>query len=140
LALARLHERIANKRRDHLHKVSRGLVRRFGRIAVAKLNVKDLLSQPYMARDISNASWAQLAAMLAYKAENAGGEFVAVDPQGTSQTCPECMAVTEKKLSRRIHCCPCGCVIDGDVAAAMVVHYRAFNFWPGAGLGAPSDA
>jgi len=138
-ALARLHERIANKRRDHLHKVSRDLVRRFGWIAIERLNVKELLSQPYMARDISDASWGQLAAMLAYKAENAGCEFIAVDPQATSQTCPGCMAVSEKKLSRRIHRCPCGGVLDRDVAAAMVVHHRAFNFWPGAGHGALSE-
>jgi hypothetical protein len=31
-------------------------------------------------------------------------------------------------------------VLDRDVAAAMVVHYRAFNFWPGTGHGAPSVA
>ena len=71
-AVARLHERLATKRRNYLHNVSRGLVRRFGRIAVEKLNIKDLLSQPYLARDISDASWGQLAAMLAYKAESAG--------------------------------------------------------------------
>jgi hypothetical protein len=74
------------------------------------------------------ASWAQLSAILACKAENAGGECIQVDPQGTSQTCPGCMAVSAKKLSRRIHRCDCGCVLDRDVAAAMVVHYRAFNF------------
>jgi putative transposase len=77
--------------------------------------------------------------MLAYKAESAGCEFVAVDPQGTSQTCPGCGAVAAKKLSRRIHRCECGCMLDRDVAAAMVIHHRAFGFWPGTGPETPSE-
>ena len=38
-----------------------------------------------------------------------------------------------KTLVERMHRCECGCVLDRDVAAAMVVHFRAFGFWPGAG-------
>ena len=41
-----------------------------------------------------------------------------------------------RKLCRR---CDCGADIDRDVAAAMVVHARAFGFWPGAGLESLSE-
>jgi putative transposase len=62
--------------------------------------------------------------MLTYKAESAGRELVAVDPRLTSQTCPECGQVTRKKLSQRIHRCDCGCILDRDRAAALVILAR----------------
>src|SRR5262245_1059349 len=63
-----------------------------------------------------------------------GVEFVRVDPRGTSQQCPQCGQVAAKALDQRRHRCDCGADIDRDVAAAMVVHFRAFGFWPGGGL------
>lgn len=137
-AVARYHERIANRRRDHLHKLSRGLVNRFSRIAIEQLNVKGLARAAF-AKHVHDASWAQLISMLDYKAASAGIELVRVDPRGTSQTCPSCGLIKAKTLAEREHRCDCGCVLDRDVAAAMVVHFRAFGFWPGSGHGALSE-
>ncbi|WP_370583844.1 zinc ribbon domain-containing protein [Oxynema sp. CENA135] len=55
-----------------------------------------------------------------------GVYFATVDPNGTSQTCPQCGAHTGKKeLSERVHYCDeCGYVTDRDVAAAQVVMQR----------------
>lgn len=136
--LARYQQCIANKRRDHLHKLSRSLVARFGQIAIEDLNVKGL-ARSALAKHVHDASWAQLAAMLTYKAENAGGAVVLVDPRGTSQTCPECGTVAVKTLKERQHRCECGCVLDRDVAAAKVIHLRAFGFSPGTGHGQLSE-
>lgn len=137
-ALARFQARIANRRRDHLHKLSRDLVDRFGRIAIEDLNVKGL-ARSALAKHVADASWAQLTAMLDYKAARAGVEVAHVDPRGTSQTCPKCGTVAAKTLAEREHRCECGCRLDRDVAAAMVVHFRAFGFWPGMGLGQSSE-
>jgi putative transposase len=131
-ALARFHAEVANRRRDHLHKVSRDLVNRFGRIAIEDLNVLGL-ARGMLAKHVNDASWAQLTAMLEYKAASAGVELVKVDPRGTSKECPQCGTVKAKTLAERMHRCECGCVLDRDVAAAMVVHFRAFGFWPGTG-------
>ena len=131
-ALAKFHERIANRRRDALHKLSRDLVNSFGRIAVEDLNIKGL-ARGMLAKHVNDAAWAQLVSMLDYKAANAGSQIVKVDPRGTSQTCPECGTIAAKTLAERMHRCDCGCVLDRDVASAMVVHFRAFGFWPGAG-------
>jgi len=132
--LAKYQAKIANRRRDHLHKASRSLVDRYGRIAVEKLNIKGLASG-MLARDVNDASWGQLIEMMRYKAARAGVELVEVDPRGTSQTCPECGTVAKKALSERTHSCDCGCTLDRDVAAAMVVHFRAFGFAGGAPVG-----
>src|SRR5215475_14672428 len=51
------------------------------------------------------SKWAQLAAMLDYKAASAGVEFVRVDPRGTSQECPQCGQVAAKALDQRRHRC-----------------------------------
>jgi putative transposase len=62
-ALARFHARVADKRRDRLHKICRNLVNRFGRIAIEDLNVTGL-SRGMLAKHVADASWAQLTAML----------------------------------------------------------------------------
>lgn len=138
-ALARFHAYIANRRRDQLHNLSRSLVDRFGRIAIEDLNIKGL-ARGMLAKHVNDASWAQLTAMLEYKAASAGVDFVRVDPRGTSQECPKSGIVAAKTLAERMHRCECGCVMDRDVAAAMVVHFRAFRFWPGAGRGSVKRA
>jgi putative transposase len=137
-ALAKLQAHIAAKRDNRLHEVSRDLVDRFGRIAIEDLNVKGL-ARSVLAKHVANASWGQLTAMLDYKAANAGVELVRVDPRGTSQTCPECGIVAAKTLAERRHRCDCGADIDRDVAAARIVHFRAFGFRPGSGLGSLSE-
>ncbi|MCW2240799.1 transposase [Azospirillum canadense] len=82
----------------------------------------------------------QLRPFIAYKAESAGTMLVAVDPRGTSQTCPDCGAVVAKTLSNRTHRCDCGCVLDRDVAAAKVILHRAVHGkGPGHGLRSPSQ-
>lgn len=130
--LAKYSARVANKRRDHLHKVSRNLVDRFGRIGMEDLNIKGL-ARGMLAKPVHDASWALLASMLDYKASSAGVELVKVDPRGTSQECPLCGQIAEKTLAERRHRCDCGADLDRDVAAAMVVHFRAFGFTPGTG-------
>ena len=102
------------------------------------LNIKGLAGG-MLAKHVHDASWAMLAAMLAYKASSAGCELVKVDPRGTSQECPECGQIAAKTLAERRHRCACGADLDRDVAAAMVVHYRAFGFRPGAGRGTSSE-
>lgn len=125
--------KIARQRRDHAHKLSRSLVSRYRGIAFEDLNLTGL-KRGMLARSVHDAAWALLVQLTRYKAESAGADEVMVDPRGTSQTCPECGTIEAKSLATRVHRCDCGCVLDRDVAAAMVVHFRAFGFWPGHGL------
>lgn len=131
--LANYSAKVARKRSDFLHKLSADLVSRFAAIGIEDLNVKGL-ARGMLAKEVNDAAWAQLTAMLRYKAAKAGSALIEVDPRGTSQTCPECGTIKPKPLGERRHRCECGCDLDRDVAAAMVVHFRAFGFWPGHGL------
>ena len=125
--------KIARQRRDHLHKLARSLVARYQGIAFEDLNLTGL-KRGMLARSVHDAAWSLLVQLVQYKAANAGAEVVLVDPRGTSQTCPKCGTIKAKTLNVRTHACDCGAVLDRDVAAAMVVHQRAFGHGPGHGL------
>ena len=119
-AIQHIHQRIANKRRDFAHKLSREWVSSFGMIAFEKLNGKNMLQNHCLAKSISDAAWHQLIAYTTYKAENAGRVVVLVDPRNTSQQCSCCGTMVEKSLSVRVHACPaCGLVMDRDQNAAI---------------------
>lgn len=124
--LAALHGKIVRTRETHLHQVSASLTARFGIIAVEKLNIKGLAGG-MLASEVHDVAWGRLMQMLRYKAVKAGAQVIEVDPNYTSQTCPECGIIKRKELSQRIHRCGCGCVLDRDVAAARVILYRAGN-------------
>jgi putative transposase len=137
LRVARLSAHVANQRRDFSHKLSRMMVDRFSHIAFENLNIKGLAAG-MLAKAVHNAAWNQLVQHVTYKAANAGGVVVLVDPRGTSQTCPECGTIKRKTLAERMHRCDCGCTLDRDVAAARVVLMRA-NFPDGTSGQAPSQ-
>lgn len=118
------HAKIARQRLDFHHKTAADIVRRFDSIAVEKLNVAGL-AKGRLAKQITDAAWAQFTTILASKAECAGREFIAVDPRGTSQECSGCGATVRKDLSVRVHSCPgCGLVLDRDENAARNIKGR----------------
>lgn len=118
--------KIAQQRRDHLHKLMRALVSRYRGIAFEVLNLARL-KRGMPARSIHDAAWALLVEFVRFKAASAGAELVLVNPRGTSQTCPACSTIRPKTLRERLHRCTCSCVLDQDVAAAEIVRRRAFS-------------
>jgi len=118
--VARIHERIANRRRDFAHQLSRKLVNRFDVIAFEDLAITRMLKNHCLAKSIGDAAWNQVIQYTIYKAAEAGRVCVLVDPRGTSQRCSSCGTVVKKDLSIRVHNCPaCGLTIDRDVNAAI---------------------
>jgi len=123
--LARIHERIRNRRHDFCHQNARRIVHRFGVIAVEKLNVKGMVQNHSLAKSISDAAWSQFRECLTSKAASADREIHAVDPAYTSQDCSACGYRAKKKLSERWHLCPmCGASLDRDTNAAINIINR----------------
>ena len=117
--VARHHERVANRRRDILHKVSRNYVNAFQTIVIEDLKPANMVKNHCLARAISDASWGMLRGMLEAKAVDAGRQVIAVAPHYTSQDCSACGQRVQKSLSVRTHVCPhCGYVADRDTNAA----------------------
>lgn len=122
--IAKLHQRIANRRRDFQHKLSRRLVNEFGLIFREDLNVNGLC-RSQVSKSMADAAWAQFLMMLDYKAASAGSRVVGVDARGSSQECPACGGLVPKSLADRWHICPqCGYVAPRDVASAQVILNR----------------
>jgi putative transposase len=123
-AVARIHERVTHRRRNFAHQLSRALVSSFGVIAFEDLNIKGMVKNHHLAKSIGDASWSQLVQFTSYKAENAGGKVMLVDPRNTSQMCSGCGEIAIKDLSERVHNCSCGVVLDRDYNAALNILAR----------------
>lgn len=118
--VARIHERIGNRRYNFVHKLSRLLVNKYGTICFEDLNIKGMVKNHCLAKSISDAAWNMLVIVTKYKAESAGTTVVMVNPAYTSKLCSRCGQLVEKDLSDRIHECPgCGLVMDRDENAAV---------------------
>jgi putative transposase len=118
-AVARQHLKVANQRRDFLHRLSIRLVRRFDAIAIEDLNVKGV-GRTNLAKSVYDAGWAELRFQLTYKARWAGKHLVVVGRFfPSSRLCGACGAVNSNlTLSDRIWTCECGVTHDRDLNAA----------------------
>jgi putative transposase len=124
--LQRQHERIANQRKDYLHKLAHDLVVRCDRIALEDLRITNMVRNPHLAKSILDAAWGCLILILLSKAASAGREVCLVDPRGTSKTCCRCGHTFEGlTLADRWINCPCGWSCDRDENAALNILNRA---------------
>ncbi len=120
LKVARIHARIADRRRDHLHKLTTRLVRENQTLVIEDLTVRNMVKNHALARAISDAAWREMRSMLEYKADWYGRDLVVIDRwYPSSKLCSSCGALAEKMpLSVRAWRCRCGTVHDRDVNAA----------------------
>ncbi|MER7367528.1 RNA-guided endonuclease TnpB family protein [Nonomuraea wenchangensis] len=123
LKVAKVHARIADRRRDHLHQVTTRLVREHQVIAVEDLSIRNLLKNHALARAISDAGWRELRRMLEYKTAWYGRTLAVVDRWfPSSKLCSACGTLREQlPLNVREWTCACGAVHDRDVNAAQNV-------------------
>ena len=117
--VAKVHERIKNKRTNFAHQQSRKLVNRYGFIAVEDLSVNRMNKNRCLAKSIADAAWTDLIEKLSYKAEWAGRDFAKVCPAYTTQDCSCCGQRQVMPLDKRVYECPnCGLSLDRDTNAA----------------------
>lgn len=120
--VSRVYEKMVNRRDDFSHQQSRKVVNSYGTICVEDLNIKSMIVKgqfPAIRKGIADVAWSEFGKILAYKAENAGRQFVAVNPAYTTQDCSACGNRQKLKLSDRTYVCPvCGISIDRDLNAA----------------------
>jgi putative transposase len=117
---AGVHGRIADRRRDHLHKLSTRIIRENQTVVIEDLAVRNMVRDHSLARAISDASWSELRRMVEYKADWYGRTVIAVDRfYPSSKTCSACGSIVAKMpLNVREWTCRCGAHHDRDVNAA----------------------
>ena len=126
--VARIHEKVVDKRRDFLHKLSHRYINNYSPIAIENLAVKRMMESSYNAKNTADSSWSTFIQMLSYKAEGAGRVLVKVDPKNTTQNCSRCGNRVYKQVWIRTHNCPaCGLVMDRDHNAAINILNKALK-------------
>jgi putative transposase len=120
--LAYAQGRVANIRRDFLHKVTSVLTTHYGEIAIEDLNVKGMTRNHRLAQAISDVSFGELRRQIEYKAATNGIKVTKADRYfASSKTCSKC-GEKDDNLSlkdRTYRCKHCGAVLDRDFNASL---------------------
>jgi putative transposase len=138
IRVAKLHERIANKRKDFSHKVSNFLVSKCENqaFAVESLNIKGMVKNHKLAMSIADSGWRIFLNYLNYKANSVGKQVIEVNRFfPSSKTCSECGRINDSlQLSDRDWTCKCGAKHHRDRNASINIAKEAARMAAGGEL------
>ncbi len=140
----RIHARIANCRKDFLHKATAAISKNHALVCIEDLQVRNMsksaagnVEQPGkqvkakagLNKAILDQGWFEFRRQLEYKLQWAGGMLVAVDPRNTSRACPECNQVhaDNRKSQAQFVCMQCGFEEHADVVGALNILARGME-------------
>lgn len=125
-----IHAKIANRRKDFLHKATAKIAKEFGLIVIGDVSPKKI-AQTDMAKSSLDAGWSDFKRMLAYKSHLRAGHVLEVSERYTSQACSACGCLPASRPKgiaslgiREWSCDECGAVHDRDVNAARNILAR----------------
>ena len=128
--VAKIHNKIKNRRLDNLHKVSTKVVKSHDYVVMETLKVHNLIKNRKLSKSIADVGWSMFVNMIEYKCERYGKEFVQIDQwYPSSQICSHCKHKDGKKaLSiREWTCNNCGTHHDRDINAAINIKNRGLK-------------
>ena len=127
-----LHEKIANQRRDFLHKLSTSITKKFRIICVEDINMQNMSQCLHLGKSTMDNGFGMFREMLLYKQERIPYHELILANQwfASSKKCSKCgNKKSDLKLSDRIYKCDkCGNVIDRDLNAAINLKQYAFDY------------
>jgi len=125
----KIHSKIANARKDFLHKLSTQIVNNHDIIGVEDLNIKGMVRNHHLAKSIADAGWSMFNNFLEYKCLWQSKTFQKVERfYPSSQLCSECGSKQIMPLHLRTYVCKdCGTNIDRDFNASKNIELRALQ-------------
>lgn len=127
IKLAKQHLKVSRQRKDFAIKLARCVVVSNDIVAFEDLKVKNLVKNKHLSKSISDASWGILRQWIEYFGKVFNVETIAVPAHYSSQDCSACGSRVKKSLSTRTHICQCGCELDRDTNASIVILNRGLN-------------
>ena len=135
-ALACIHSRIGNARRDYLHKTTTTISQNHAMVCIEDLRVRNMSesakgnvenpgrnvrAKSCLNKAILDQGWFEFRRQLDYKLKWNGGWLIAIPPQNTSRTCPCCGHVSKdnRKTQEHFECVECGLTENADVVGAI---------------------
>jgi len=142
--LAKANLKIANKRKDFLHKLSLQYAENQGIVVVEDLKIKNMTKSAKGTKEspgknvkqkaglnrlITQQSWGMFFELLNYKLKERGGKLIRVDPKHTSQTCNTCGCVSKesRQSQSKFVCTACGYTANADTNAAKNILVRGIH-------------
>ena len=139
IKVARMHHNIAAARKEFHLKTAHQLCDQAQTIFAEDLNAVGL-NRGMLRKDCVDAAFGQFLSLTQWVCWKRGVYFSRVNPNGTSQTCPKCLATVQKDLAERVHLCPeCLYETHRDYAAAEMVLLRGLESLVGRDSAEPKE-
>ena len=120
LQIARVNEKIVNRKTDFLHKLTSQITNNFDNIFVENLQIKNMIKNHNLARSIQDCNWGQFFQMLEYKLLWKDKMFIKINPKNTTKTCNHCGFINKDLKFEEFWVCPnCNKEIDRDLNASV---------------------
>ncbi len=121
IKVARLHEKVANQRKDFLHKLSRQITNAYDAIAIEDLNMRGMAQSLTLGKSTNDNGFGILKNFLAYKLAEQGKPLITIDKWFPSSKMCHCCGNINKALTLadRMWTCSCGITHDRDINAAI---------------------
>lgn len=129
VAVAKLHEKVANQRMNFLHHKSKELTSNFDAVVIEDLNMKGMSQALHFGKSVHDNGWGMFTTFLGYKLKEQGKQLVKIDKWFPStKKCSCCGVEKPMKLSERTYECSCGYVADRDYNSAINIKNEGSRF------------
>jgi len=131
IKVAKIHEKIANQRKDFLHKLSHQITNDYDGVCIEDLNMRAMGQCLNLGKSVADNGWGMFTTFLLYKLFDQGKPLIKIDKWfPSSKMCSECGLINDNLiLADREWACECGTHHDRDWNAAINIRREGINIF-----------